>query len=78
MSAQVPRTKTSSLSVRSMFLSTVSLFSHDPPDRREANAARAKDRFQRLAGMVSTHFLLLPEMVTLQKGKYKPFANDSS
>lgn len=68
LSAQVPLPKTSSLSVNTMFLRTMSLFSRDSSDRRKTLAAGAEDRSQRLVGVNSRHFLLWKESMTLQKG----------
>lgn len=67
--AQMPRTETSSLSVRAIFLSTMILFSHDLSDERETAVASAEARSQHLAGAVSLHFLPQREFVTLGKRK---------
>lgn len=69
LSAQVPRTKISSLSVRAIFLSIMNLFFQEPSDRRRPLSARAKDRSQRFFGMVSRPFLSQRKMVLLGKRK---------
>lgn len=67
--AQVPRTRTSSLSLKELLFSIVSLFSHDRLDKRRPLPSRAKGRSQRPVGMVSEHFLSQHRMVTLEKRK---------
>lgn len=71
LSAQMPRTKTSLLLVKTIFLSTKSLLSHDLSDRKE-KAARPRGRFQRLFGLMYTHFLPQRKTVSLGK-KTEPF-----
>lgn len=65
-SVHMLRTKTSSPSLKAAFLIALSLFSHDPSDRRPTLLACAKGRPQRLNGVVSTHFLPQREMVALK------------
>lgn len=52
LSAQILRTKTFSLSVKDMFFSALRLLSHELSARGGSLAARARNRSQRLAGVV--------------------------
>lgn len=69
LSAQVQRTKTSSLSVKGIFLSTMSLSCDNPSDRRGTLPTRAEDGSQRLASVVPTHFLPQRGTKTMQRRK---------
>lgn len=69
LGAQWPRKKLSSLSVKPLFLSSISLFSHDSSERRGILAGRARGLIQRLVGVASKHFLPQKETVAMGKGK---------
>lgn len=67
LSAQMPQKRTASLSMKTVVLSTMTRLSHDLSNRGESLAARAKGCIQRLAIVVSIHFLPRREMITLAK-----------
>lgn len=57
-SRRLDRQKISLLSLKEMYLNTLSLFSYDWADRKKTLAARAKALTQRAAGAATKHFSL--------------------